>query len=168
MPNRAKYGRLLINTKVYQCVKRSCGALEAVRQSRIGNEDQRTRTKKLTDELEKETWRGGIDLSHGRIDHQLDQADKNNPTYRPGRKKRPSIQKDIKEGGVFPKEERQEQKKMGNTTRKFAKRKRNEDGEQMEQGGAPERTKRTSNGKTGRRNNKMEKAQEEQHAGQKR
>ena len=36
LPNKMRYGRLILNADIYPCMKRSCVALDAVRKSRIG------------------------------------------------------------------------------------------------------------------------------------
>ena len=75
MLNRTKYGRLLINAEIYPCVKGSCIALDATRQSRIGEmQIQGQERKMLTISFDGETGHGDANLFQVRVARLLGQS----------------------------------------------------------------------------------------------
>ena len=78
MPNRAKYGRLLINAEINPCVKSACITLDANHLGRVvkiqirGHEQQR-----LMGVLDRGKGEGVVGLFHGRLEQIIDQAAKN-------------------------------------------------------------------------------------------
>ena len=72
-----RYGRLIMDTEIYPCLKRACVTLDAIRKSRIGQLQIRgTEHKEHMKAYDAETAEGKADLIYGRIEHLLDTAAK--------------------------------------------------------------------------------------------
>ena len=75
--NKMRYGRLIMNTEIYTCMKRECVTLDAIRKSRIGQLQIRgTERKEHMKAYDAETAEGEAVLIYGRIEHLVDTAGK--------------------------------------------------------------------------------------------
>ena len=73
--NGTIYGRLLINTEMYPCLKRASLSLEAIHLSRIGQmQIKGQEQKKLIESIAKPTGRDKVERYHDKIEGILDKA----------------------------------------------------------------------------------------------
>ena len=93
--NETRYGRILINTEIYRCLKRACLSAEAIRLIRIGQMHIKGREQK-DDRSSRKGNRGEVELYHGKIESRLE-IPQNTPTKQEhnsnsGRRKKTSTQ----------------------------------------------------------------------------
>ena len=73
---KMRYGRLILNTGIYQCAKRDCATLDAVHKSRIGLfQIKGAERKKHMEACDEETEGGELVLIYGGIEHMVDGAE---------------------------------------------------------------------------------------------